>query len=368
MRIGLEAERANLPDPTGVEHYASELIRNLASLDTKNEYNLYFRTQPLEKFKHLPNNFRLRLIPFPKFWTQTRLAFELLLHPVDVFMLPIQALPFIHPKNSVITVHDIAYEFFPEAFPKFMLFYLKLTTRFGVRAAKKIIAVSESTKNDIVKQYHIDPKKITVVHLGVGEGYKPLPYEQVQPVLDNFGLSFKKYILFIGTMQPRKNLVRLMEAYISLRQKHHLEEKLVICGRRGWLWEPILKKIKEVNLSDAIKFLDYVDDADLPALYNGASLLTLPALYEGFGLPPLEAMACGTPVVVSNISSLPEVVGDAGVLVDPNSVNSIAEGLLRVLIDKNLQNEMSKKGIEQAKKFTWSATARKTLEVLESLK
>jgi glycosyltransferase involved in cell wall biosynthesis len=209
-------------------------------------------------------------------------------------------------------------------------------------------------------------EKVTVVHLGVDPSLKPLAYVDVQPVLDKFNLSYKKYILFVGTMQPRKNIVRLVDAYISLRQKHHIEEKLVISGRKGWLWEPIMKKIKEANLADSIKFIDYVESSDLPSLYNGASLLTLPALYEGFGLPPLEAMACGTPVVVSNVSSLPEVVGDAGVLVDPNSVNSIAEGLLKVLMDKNLQEEMSKKGIEQARKFTWEETARKTLHVLEN--
>lgn len=368
MKIGIEAERANLPNPTGVEHYASELIANLANLDSKNEYILYFRTTPLEKFKNLPANFLSRLIPFPKFWTQTRLAWELLLHRVDVFMLPIQALPFIHPKKSVIVVHDIAYEYFPEAFPTFMLFYLKLTTRFGVRAARKIIAVSQSTKNDIVKTYGVSPDKITVVHLGVDPQFVPQGYDRAQAVLDKFGLTYKKYILFCGTMQPRKNIVRLVDAYIKLRNESHIEEKLVIAGGRGWLFEPTLKKIETAGLSDSIKLLGYVDHADLPALYAGAELLTLPAIYEGFGLPPLEAMSCGTPVVVSNVSSLPEVVGDAGVLVDPASVDSIADGLRKVLGDKSLQEEMSRKGIDRAREFTWQKTAAETLKVLESVK
>lgn len=368
MKIGMEGERANVANPTGVEHYASELIQNLAKIDTKNEYLLYFRTRPSERFSQLPGNFRTKLIPFPKFWTQTRLALELMIHPVDVFMLPIQALPFFHPRNSVITVHDIAYEFFPEAFSPFMLFYLKLTTRFGVRFARKILAVSESTKNDIVKVYGIDRDKIEVTHLGVDARFQPLPYDSVQQVLDKFGLSYKKYILFTGTLQPRKNISKLVDAYIRLKNEYHIEEKLVIAGGKGWLWEPILEKIETANMKDSIKLLGYVDTDDLPLLYNGATLLTLPALYEGFGLPPLEAMACGTPVVVSNISSLPEVVGDAGVLVDPNSVESIADGLSKVLMDKNLQSELSKKGIEQAQKFTWEQTARKTLDVLENLK
>lgn len=368
MKIGLEGERANLPNPTGVEMYASELINNLARLDQRNEYTLYFRTKPLARFDYLPKNFVTRLIPFPKFWTQTRLALELILHPVDVFMLPIQALPFFHPRKSVITVHDLAYEFFPEAFGGFMGFYLRLTTRFGVRAAKKILAVSQSTKNDIVKVYGINPDKIVVTPLGVDPRFKPLPYDEVQSVLDKFGLSYKKYILFCGTMQPRKNISKLVDAYLKLKKEYRVEEKLVIAGGKGWLWEPIMKKIEDAGEKDSIKYLGYVDTGDLPALYNGATLLTLPALYEGFGLPPLEAMASGTPVVVSNISSMPEVVGDAGVLVEPSSTESIAEGILKVLMDKNLQMEMSKKGMEQARKFTWEETARKTLEVLESLK
>jgi glycosyltransferase involved in cell wall biosynthesis len=368
MKIGIEAERANTPNPTGVERYATEVIKNLALIDHVNEYILYFRTKPIEWFTQLPPNFKLRVIPFPKFWTQTRLTFELLLHPVDVFFMTIQALPFVHPKNSVITVHDIAYEIYPKAFSGFMLFYLKLTTRWGVWRAKKIITVSESTKHDVERIYKIRPEKIESLHLGVDESYKPLGYPEVQPVLDKYGLSFKKYILFVGTIQPRKNLVGLLEAFEKLKKDNHIEEKLVIVGRKGWLWEPIVERIETSPVRDSIKMMDYTNVEDLPALYNGASLLTLPALYEGFGLPPLEAMACGTPVVVSNLSSMPEVVGDAGVLVDPNSIDSIAQGLLKVLVDPELRAEMSRKGIERAKLFTWKACAEKILNVIETFK
>lgn len=365
MKIGFEAERANTLKPTGVERYATELIKNLALLDHKNEYILYFRTKPQEWFYHLPPNFKLKVIPFPKFWTQTRLTLELMLNPVDLFFMTIQALPFFHPKNSVITVHDIAYEYYPKAFAPFMLFYLKLTTRWGVWRAKKIITVSESTKRDVVRTYGVNPKKIQTVHLGLPQDYKPLSYEQSQKVLDKYNLSFKKYILFISTLQPRKNIINLIDAYLKLRKENRIEEKLVIGGGKGWLWEPILKKI-ESAAGQGVVYLEYVPYEDLAGLYSGAELVTLPSIYEGFGLPPLEAMACGTPVVVSNVSSLPEVVGDAGELVDPNSVDSIARGLLKVLSDKELQKLMSQKGLEQAKKFNWEKTGRETLAVIES--
>lgn len=368
MKIGIEAERANLPEPTGVERYAAELIRNLAEIDRQNEYVLYFRTPPQEWFKHLPSNFTLRVIPFPKFWTQLRLSWELFWHPVDALMILASVLPLYHPKNSIFTAHDIAYEFFPGAFTSFMRRYLVFSTRYAVSRAARIVAVSEATKQDLVRVYGADPAKIHTIHLGVDDKYRPLPYDQVQPRLDRYQLAFKKYILFVGTMQPRKNIVRLVEAFEILKQKNHIEEKLVLVGRKGWLWEPIMKKIETSPARDSIKVLYYVDFEDLPALYNGAAVLTLPALYEGFGLPPLEAMACGTPVVVSNVSSMPEVAGDAGELVDPNRPESIAQGLLAALTDPEAKARMSARGLERAKLFTWRACAEKTRDMLNSLK
>lgn len=369
MKIGLEAERANLPNPTGVERYAAELIKNLAGLDQNNQYILYFRTQPQPWFYELPKNFHIRILPFPKFWTQLRLSWEMIIHRVDVLVILASVLPIIHPRNSIFTTHDIAYEMFPQAFTPFMRNYLRWSTRFAVKHARKILAVSEATKSDLIRIYKAIPNKIAVTYLGFNaEEFRPRRYDEVQPILDKYGLVYQKYILFVGTIQPRKNLERLTEAFHKLRKQHHIEEKLAIVGGRGWLWEPIVKKIKIAGLDGSAKYYDYVAKEDLTYIYAGARLLILPALYEGFGLPPLEAMACGVPVVVSNISSLPEVVGEAGVLVDPNSVDSIAEGLLKVLTDQNLRNQMIARGLEQAKKFTWEKTARKTLEVIESLR
>lgn len=368
MTIGLEAQRANLPNPTGVERYAAELIKNLAKLDSKNEYVLYFRTKPQDWFYKLGPNFKIRLIPFPKFWTQLRLSWEMYLRPVDVLSILASALPIWHPKNSVVTVHDIAFEFFPEAFPWFMRNYLIWSTRFAVRKARKVITVSEATKQDLITHYAIPSDKIEIIYLAADENFRPMPYDLVQPTLDKLGLIYKKYILFVGTLQPRKNIVRLVDAFIKLKKEHRIEEKLVLTGGKGWLWKPIVKKIQEAGLAADLVHLGYANASHLPALYNGAVLLTLPALYEGFGLPPLEAMQCGTPVVVSNISSLPEVVGEAGKLVDPKSVESIVEGLLEVLSNEKLREEMGEKGLMQAAKFSWEETGRKTLALFESLR
>ncbi len=368
MKIGVEAERANLPNPTGVEYYAAQLIKQFAKLDNKNEYILYFRTIPQDWFYQLPENFSIKVMPFPKFWTQLRISWEMIWHPVDVLFIPASALPLWHVRNSVVTVHDIAFELFDGIYTGYMNYYQKFTARFAVKFAKKVITVSNSTKKDLVRVYHTAEDKITVTHLGLAKNLHPMNYEEVQPVLDKYDLVYQKYILFVGTIQPRKNIVRLVEAFQKLKKDNHIEEKLIIVGGRGWLWEPILKKIKMVGLDGSVRYLDYLTHEDLPYIYAGAKVFTLPALYEGFGFPPLEAMSSGVPVVVSNLSSLPEVVGEAGVLVDPNSVDSIAEGLLKVLTDNNLRQNMIVKGLVRVKDFTWENTARKTLAVFESLK
>jgi glycosyltransferase involved in cell wall biosynthesis len=368
MIIGIEAERANTPNPAGPERYAAELIRNLAKLDTKNNYVLYFRTPPQQWFLELPKNFTPKVIPFPRYWTQIRISWEMLWHPVDVLLILAATLPFIHAKKSVVTIHDIAYELFDGIYTGFMQRYQKFSSRFAAKHAVKLLTVSESTKKDLEKIYGTDPNKITVTPLGLADGFRPMNYEESQQVLDKFGLVYQKYILFLGTIQPRKNIPRLVDAYLKIKKENRVEEKLIIAGGKGWLWEPILEKVKSAAVDGSVKYLDYISNEDLPALVAGAKLLTLPALYEGFGIPALEAMASGVPTVVSNLSSLPEIVGDAGVLIDPNSVDSLAEGLLKVLTDNNLRQQMIAKGLERSKKFTWENTARKTLEVLESLK
>lgn len=389
MKIGIEAERANLPNPTGVERYAAELIKHFARLDSpasysrersgpssarqarldsKNEYVLYFRTPPQDWFYKLPKNFSIKVMPFPKFWTQIRISWEMLTHPVDVLFIPASALPFYHPKKSVATVHDVAWRIYPAAFTKIMRRYLEWSTKLAIKSAAKVITVSEATKKDLWKFYQVPAEKVEVTYLGLNSDYRPMTYEEVQPVLDKYGLVYQKYVIFVGTMQPRKNIIRLVEAFQKIRKENRVEEKLAIFGGKGWLWEPILEKIKSASVDGSVKYFNYAPQEDLPSLYAGARLMTLPALYEGFGLPPLEAMASGTPVVVSNISSLPEVVGEAGKLIDPTSVDSIAAGLLEVLTNPKLREDMIAKGLIQSKKFTWENTAKETLAVFESLK
>ncbi len=362
MTIGIEAERANNPIKTGVEHYAQQLILHLAQIDRQNNYILYLRSKPEHWFFTLPKNFKVKVMPFPLFWTQARISLEMLFHPVDVLFIPASALPLIHPKNSVVTIHDLAWKYFPEAFTGFMRNYLEWSAGFAVRRAKKIIAPSFATRNDVVKAYGAPPDKIAVIP----HGYEP-NQTQAEKVSPDLAKQLpEKFILFVSTLQPRKNLEKLIDAFRKLRQQHpEIAHKLVVAGKPGWKFAGILKKIDENK--DIVVYLGHVDNQDKWALYRKASALVMPSLYEGFGLWILEAFDAGVPVVTSNISSMPEVAGDAAVYCDPNSEADIEQAMVKVLTDSGLIESLRQKGQERLARFGWKKCAEQTLELFNSL-
>jgi glycosyltransferase involved in cell wall biosynthesis len=287
--------------------------------------------------------------------------------PPDLLFIPAHVLPIVHPRRSVVTVHDLGYLFYPEAHRLLDRLYLDLSTRYNARAASHLIADSSATKRDLIERYGIKPDKITVVYPGYDEAtFQPVKDEAaIEAVKARYGIA-GDYILFVGTLQPRKNLARLIEAFADCRLPI-ADCRLVIAGKKGWLYEEIFQQVEELGLEGSVVFTDYVPEGDLPALLSGARLFVFPSLYEGFGLPVLEAMACGTPVVCSSASSLPEVVGDAAVLVDPMDVKGLAMAIERVLGDEELRAKLIEHGFEQAKKFSWERCARETLDVLESV-
>lgn len=360
MTIAIEAERANNPLKTGVEHYAKQLILQLAAQDHKNSYVLYLRTPPEAWLKSLPQNFRLKVMPFPIFWTQIRLSLEQLLHPVDVLLVPASALPLIHPKKSVVTIHDVAWRYFPDSFTGFMRNFLEWSTGFAVKRASKIIAVSESTKRDLEKFYGVEGKKIIVVHHG---------YEQAGQSVSNSAsqqaVLADKYIIFLSTLQPRKNLEGLINSFRQLKSEHpELPHKLLIVGRPGWKFEAILKKIEENK--NIVVYLNHVSDNDRLQILSRAELLVLPSFYEGFGMQILESFAAGVPVAASNVSSLPEVAGDAAIYFNPHRPEEIKNAIKAVLLDKSLAESLRAKGRERLKNFSWEKCAQETLSVLQS--
>lgn len=384
MHIGIDASRAFVSQVTGTENYSLNLIRALLKIDRKNHYTLYIKEHKRNMELVLSSgaapspNYKFKVIPLLYLWTQVGLAWECLKNPPDVLFIPAHTLPVIRrPKLPVVvTIHDLGAEFLPQyhQFPQKL--YLNKSTEYAVRHAHRIIAVSESTKKDLITKLHCDPEKISVIYEGIDrEKFKVQPSSRAQvegsskfkvsKIKKKYGIV-GDYLLFVGTVQPRKNLVRLIEAFsLAIKQFSNLAISLLIVGKPGWLDEEIYEAPKKFGVEGKVKFLDYVSDEDLPFLYQNALCFVLPSLYEGFGLPILEAMACGCPVVASKTSSLPEVVGEAGILVDPDDVLDIAKNLQLVLGGLQLRKTLIKRGLEQVKNFSWEKCAKETLVVLE---
>jgi glycosyltransferase involved in cell wall biosynthesis len=357
MRIGLDASRATVAHRTGTESYALNLIRGmLAQAEGAHDFILYFRDSPA------PGLFlsgARRVIPFPRLWSHARLSFELVTarpRP-EVLFVPAHVLPLLHPMPSVVTVHDLGYKHFPGAHPFNQRLYLDWSTRFSARAATHLIADSLATQTDLIRCYGVPQHKITVVYPGRDETLRRVDPAAVRA---RYGLP-DDYLLHVGTLQPRKNIVRLIEAYQSSVQGSQSRVGLVLAGKAGWLSQPIVTKAREAGA----RILDYVPDEDLAGLYSGARAFVFPSLYEGFGFPLLEAMACGAPVICSSTSSLPELAGQAALLVDPTDVHALAEAITRILSEPGLGAALAEKGYPQVQKFSWARAAREALAVLE---
>lgn len=274
-------------------------------------------------------------------------------------------LPVFLPCKSILTVHDILFESHPEFFPEFHRRLLKFFIPFSAKRVNRIISVSEFTKKQIIKYYSIPEEKITVIYEGVSDKFVPMgDKDLIFSVLKRYGIK-KKYILFVGRIEPRKNITGLLKAFDYIKKRGHNNLCLVIVGNQDKIFQEkeLFDKIKEMQLDSDIVFTGGVSENDLTILYNGAEVLVYPAFAEGFGLPVLEAMACGTPVITSNTTSLPEVAGEAAIFVNPYSYEEIGESLNRLLSNQGLRKELSAKGLERARKFSWENAAKNTIEV-----
>jgi glycosyltransferase involved in cell wall biosynthesis len=266
------------------------------------------------------------------------------------------------PCPVVAILHDLAYLRYPDYFKKRSLrFFARHTANLLAKSAR-IVVPSEHTKNDVIRHFRVAPEKLRVIHWGVEESFRPKPELEIVERLEKFSLP-RPYVLFVGTRQPRKNLSRLVEAFISLKRRSDLAHKLVLVGRWGWLHSSLMELMGERDVQEHVLLLDYVPRTDLPYLYSGADLFILPSLYEGFGLPIIEAMACGTPVAAADNSSLTEIVGDAGLLFDAENVSQIQDTMMRVLDSPALQHDLRKRGLARAEEFSWARSADKLLSI-----
>jgi glycosyltransferase involved in cell wall biosynthesis len=304
--------------------------------------------------------------PTPLVRVPVYLIYELFRRPVDVLHVQYTAPPFCR-VPVVVTIHDLAFERMPETFTRRGSFQLKLTVRRTAKKAARIATVSEYSRQDLLDIYKLPPEKVVVTYNGVESSFTPRPSvpNEAEGVRRRFGVS-RDFLLAVGSLQPRKNLVRLIRAYARLRsEREDFRSQLVIVGRKLWLASEIFDEVKRQRWADDVILTGYVADEDLPALYRAARAFVYPSLFEGFGLPPLEAMACGTPVVTSDVSSLPEITGDAALLIDPNDERALANALIEVVNNDRLRAELREKGIAQAKKFTWRDAAEKTLRLYQ---
>ncbi len=359
MRIAVDASRVTLARRTGTERYALAVLRALLALDTPYEFTLYFRDAPPPGL--FPNGAcaRLRVVWFPRLWTHVRFAAALWSDHPDVTFVPAHTLPLVFPGPAVVTVHDLGYHFFPEAHPPWPRRYLEWSTLRSAQRAAVVLVDSQATRDDLTRVYGIDPAKVQVVYPGVDESLaRVTDPDELGRVRAKYSLP-TEYLLFLGTLQPRKNIARLAQAYAE-SGVYQQGVGLVLAGAPGWLYDPAW-----IEGIPGIRQIGYVDDGDVAALYSGALALVFPSLYEGFGFPVLEAMRCGAPVITSSTSSLPELAGDAALKVNPLNVSSLADAIRWVVDDGALCARMVEMGYAQAARFTWESAAQAVLEALE---
>lgn len=352
MIIAIDGYEANVENRVGIGRYAFEILSHIYRLRPKHVFRIYLPTVPLPDMPKETSWWRYRIAKPKTLWTFFGLPSAIMNDKPDVIFSPTHYIPRFVSIARVMAIMDLSFIYYPDMFRRQDLHKLTQWTEYGVRHAKKILTISEFSKNDIMRTYRVPEEKIVVTYPGMTKISKKKYSGE------------KNYILSVGTIQPRKNYVRLIEAFSHIFPKYP-DTKLIIVGKKGWLYNETLVAPKKFGVENDVKFLHDVTDEELSGLYEHAKCFVLPSLYEGFGFPVLEAMSHKCPVVVSNVSSLPEIAGDAGIYVEPESVENITQGIVQALTENN--SDRIKRGVTQVKKFSWEKAARQTLQVLENI-
>ncbi len=369
MRIAIDA--STISTQGGPRTYVLGLLDALLPMDKDNEYVVIYNDAthlgrfPLAKEVAIPGK-----KPLARLWREhVRLPLLCRDEKVDLLHCPKSAIPLISPHCPVVvTLHDLIPIKHSETEGRLAQLYWRLHIPRAARKSRFVMTDSEHAKNEIISEYAVAEDRIQVVPLG----FEPVMSQQqprrevAQLVRDRHGIG-EGYILYVGTIQPRKNLQTLIEAYALLRESIPMPPSMVIVGRKGWLYDDLFVRIRSLGLEEFVLFTGFVPDEDLPAIYAGANVFAYLSLFEGFGLPPLEAMACGIPVVVSNTTSIPEVVGDAGITVEPTDVSAVAEAIREVLVNPSLSITLREQGLKQAARFSWKNTAEEVLKIYRSV-
>lgn len=388
MRIGIDARTILNPekgDSIGVGHYTYQLIRHILEIDKENEYVLFFDFRAREKDvkKFTRPNVKIKFYPFsdykkylPGAYNEILGTATLVREHLDVIhsTSPSSRIPASYRGRTIVTVYDLASYKVPDVFPKLKVAKYRTVLNLMVNKADKIIAVSNSTKKDLREIFKCPDEKVKVIYSGFDSRLFEESRVSREKVLEKYGIDAnKKYILFLGTLEPIKNLARLFEAYKIFKEtcpkeNGSCDHKLVVAGKKGWLAEEYKRMAKDLGIAKDVIFTGYVVGDELVPLFKNADFFIMPSLYEGFGTTVLEAFATGTPAIVSNVSSVPEVAGDAAILVDPNNTQAIADAMIKLAHDDKLKYDLRQKGFKQVEKFNWEKAARETVELYKSFK
>lgn len=371
MKIAIDCHTLEIENWAGKEQFLASLIRELEKMSSGNEYFLYFR-RPVGEFSSLPLNFKIININFATPLWQLLVLFDMLRRKIDVFCSPctylLPAINFL--VKQFIIVYDLT-TLLPDIsknHKKSTRIREKFFLRSAVKKSQAVICISKNTAKDLISFFNLKPEKVNVVYPGVRSVFRIIgKTEEKSAIIKKFTLP-AKFILSVGTLEPRKNGINLVSAFkIFLEKAKHQDVFLIFVGKKGWLYDELFQKIKDYQLEERVVFLGYVSDEDLAVIYNLAICLVYPSFYEGFGLPVAEAMACGCPVVTSNLSSIPEITGQSAILVDPNSTEQIAAGLEKLCGDKAYRQELIKGGLAQVNQFNYRNTASGWLAIAEKV-
>ncbi len=369
MNIWIDGYEANIKQRLGSSQVAFELIRHIEKNDKQNEYTILIPSIPLDDMPLERVGFKYKILKPKKLWT--KIALPLALYTAkqkpDLIFSPTHYIPWFSPVKRIVTVFDLSFLHFPKMFTKRDLWQLKNWTKFSIQNADHIITISNFSKKDIISQYKLDNSRVSVAYPGFNKKiFMPKQKdEKSKQILDKYQIK-DTYIIYIGTIQPRKNLIRLMEAVSRIEGLN-----LIIAGktkgegREGWMFEETLQTPKNLAIEDRVKFLGFVPTEDLPVLISNSIAFIQPSLWEGFGIPVVEAMACGVPVLVSDRCSLPEVAGKAGLSFNPYSVDQIEQAIRTIVSDKKLHNKYSKNALIQSKKFSWDKMSREVIKIFK---
>jgi len=355
MQIGIHIGAAFSEKRTGVEEYAYQLIKHLTKLESaRNHQFILYKDPKINKDPDfaLPENFKIKELKFPIFWTQLRLSYEISKNKPDVLFVPGNFTPLLKPKKTVVTIHGLEFKYFPKFYSFKNRMYLSLSTKRSVKNSDKIIAVSENTKKDIIKFYKTEENKISVIYHGVNESLKPE------------GTNERKYILYIGRLEDKKNVNGVIKAFEGFKKRYMTPHKLVLLGGKGHGYAKIMKLIEKSEYNYDIITTGYVSEEEKKKYLKDSEMLLSPSFYEGFGMPILEAQAMGVPTIVSNNSSMLEVAGRGTLITNPDNPDYITDKMYYIIKEETLRNDLIKNGFSNVEAFSWNKCAEATLKVL----